>query len=581
QSYEQVIEDAHVTLIASHKTDDSKQSSSVSSNFANQFLILEKVPPSDHEVASLMNIKMSHEVPRTQIPFPLIEPATVIPNSCTIASTIVPPTISMISPLPQLTTPTPAPTTASTTTSIPALPDFSSLFGFDQRVSTLETELSQLKQADLCTQVLESVKSQLPTIVDDLLSTRIRYATRTALQSYTQDFEKKAQEERKLYIDVVEKSMKDIIKDESTITESLENVVLAKSSSQPQSTYEAAASLIKFELKKILSTRISLTRMSMQAEEPVFETADTKMPQDQGGDTEDHLNVKATLMDNWFKKPERPLTPDLDWNAIKYVDSRPPQQWIIRIDQAEKPPLTFDKLMSTPIEFSAYCYKAVTDQLDWNNPEGHEYPFDLSKPLSLIDAQGRQVVHVDYFFNNDLEYLKGGKSSRKYTTSTTKTKAAKYDNIDDIEDMVPTLWIPVKHDVFSRKRIIAVTHVKVMKWYGYGYLEEIIVRREDQTLHKFKEGNFLRLNLRDIEDLLLLLVQKKLSNLEKDVIFDVNVALRMFTRHIVILKRVKDLQLGVESYQKKLNITKPETFRSDISKLTPYTAYKNPQGIIY
>ncbi|GJT42461.1 hypothetical protein Tco_0951176 [Tanacetum coccineum] len=239
------------------------------------------------------------------------------------------------------------------------------------------------------------------------------------------------------------------------------------------------------------------------------------------------------------------------------------------------------------------CYKAVTYQLNWNNPEGHEYPFDLSKPLPLIEAQG-------------------GSSSRKYTTSTTKTKAAKYDNIEGIEDMFSELWSPVKvayekfpmwgishwgpkrqefygytsnreskHDVFSRKRIIAVTHVKVMKWYGYGYLEEIIVQREDQTLHKFKEGDFPRLNLRDIEDLLLFLVQKKLSNLEQDVIFDLNVALRMFTRRIVILKRVEDLQLGVESYQKKLNITKPETFRSDISKLTPYTAYKNSQGIIY
>ncbi|GJR52834.1 hypothetical protein Tco_1403355 [Tanacetum coccineum] len=111
-------------------------------------------------------------------------------------------------------------------------------------------------------------------MVDDLLSTKIGYATRTALQSYTQDFEKKAQEERKLYIDVVEKSVKDIIKDEvksllpqilpkevsdfatpmiqSTITKSLENVILAKSSSQPKSTYEAAESLTEFELKKIL-----------------------------------------------------------------------------------------------------------------------------------------------------------------------------------------------------------------------------------------------------------------------------------------------------------------------------------------
>nr|GEX69684.1 hypothetical protein [Tanacetum cinerariifolium] len=43
-------------------------------------------------------------------------------------------------------------------------------------------------------------------IVDDLLSTRIGYATRITLKSYTKEFEKKAQEERKLYTDVVEKS---------------------------------------------------------------------------------------------------------------------------------------------------------------------------------------------------------------------------------------------------------------------------------------------------------------------------------------------------------------------------------------
>ncbi|GKG17646.1 hypothetical protein Tco_0362603, partial [Tanacetum coccineum] len=76
------------------------------------------------------------------------------------------------------------------------------------------------------------------------------------------------------------------------------------------------------------------------------------------------------------------------------------------------------------------------------------------------------------------------------------------------------------------------------------------------------EGDFPRLNLRDIKDMLLLLVQKKLSNLERDVIFDLNVTLRTFIRCVVILKRVEDLQLGVESYQKKLNITKPDTFSS-------------------
>ncbi|GKD26104.1 hypothetical protein Tco_1232318, partial [Tanacetum coccineum] len=50
------------------------------------------------------------------------------------------------------------------------------------------------------------------------------------------------------------------------------------------------------------------------------------------------------------------------------------------------------------------------------------------------NAQGRQVIPLDYFINNDLEYLKGGSSSQKYTTSITKTKAADYGHVKWIED---------------------------------------------------------------------------------------------------------------------------------------------------
>ncbi|GJY94044.1 hypothetical protein Tco_0510405 [Tanacetum coccineum] len=285
----------------------------------------------------------------------------------------------------------------------------------------------------------------------------------------------------------------------------------------------------------------------------------------------------------------------------------------------KEPPQSFDELMNTPIDFSAFVlnrlkienltqetlvglafdllkgtcksfieleyhfeevYKAVNDRLDWNNPEGDVYPFDLSKPLPLIqDDRGRQVIPMDYFINNDLLYLQGGNSSRKYAISITKTKAAMYDNIKGIEDMVLNLWIPTNaaydkhvvwgvsywgpkkkryygyachfessHDVFSTRRIIGVTHLDVDKRFDYRHIKEITVRREDQELYTFKEGDFPRLNLRDIEDLLLLLVQKKVSNLGNDVLFDLNVALRMFTRRIVILKRVEDIQLGVKSY---------------------------------
>ncbi|GJU46053.1 hypothetical protein Tco_1203319 [Tanacetum coccineum] len=378
------------------------------------------------------------------------------------------------------------------------------------------------------------------------------------------------------------------------------------------------------------------------------------MPHDQEFDTGNKIDqptIEATR-DDWFKKPDKPSTPDREWNKIQSVESRPPQTWISRITKEKEPPRTFDELMSTLINFSEFVmnrlkienltqetlvgpaynllkgtcksfvepeyhfeevYKAVNDRLDWNNPEGEAYPFDLSKPLPLIqDERGCQVIPVNYFINNDLEYLQGRSSSRKYMTSTMKTKAPMYDNILGIKYMVPTLWSPTKiayekhvvwgvshwgpkrkwcygyachfesnHDVFSTKRIIGVTHVKVEKWYDYGYLKEIEVQREDNQLYKFKEGDFPRLNLRDIEDLLLLMVQKKISNLEKVVLYDLNVALRMFTRCIMILKRVEDLQLGVESYQKKLNITRPHTFKSSITKLTPYTVYNDPQGIIY
>ncbi|GKB82638.1 hypothetical protein Tco_0949533 [Tanacetum coccineum] len=81
--------------------------------------------------------------------------------------------------------------------------------------------------------------------------------------------------------------------------------------------------------------------------------------------------------------------------------------------------------------------------------------------------------------------------------------------------------------------------------------------------------------------MLLLVVQNWLTNLSGDDIFDFAIALRMFTRSLVIQKRVEDLQLGVESYQKKINVTKPETTKSGIRKRDPYTPYQDPQGFIY
>nr|GEZ06917.1 hypothetical protein [Tanacetum cinerariifolium] len=262
-------------------------------------------------------------------------------------------------------------------------------------------------------------------------------------------------------------------------------------------------------------------RPPLSQEEPEFEAADIEMHQDQRnefGHIDDQPDNEVAHKHDWFLKPDKPPTLDRAWNKSKSVDFIPPRNGSAPFPKnvTKKDNLliwpTFNLLKGTcksiaKLEYHfKECYKAVNDRLDWHNPKGREYPFDLSKPLLLIEDQGRQVVPADYFINNDLEYLNGGSSISKYATSTSRTMAAKYNNIKGREDMVPTLWSPVKVAYNNHRRIIMVTSVKVMRWYDYGYLEEIVVRRDDNMLYKFKEDDFPRLNLCDIEDMQLLLV---------------------------------------------------------------------------
>nr|GFB65165.1 hypothetical protein [Tanacetum cinerariifolium] len=368
---------------------------------------------------------------------------------------------------------------------------------------------------------------------------------------------------------------------------------------------------------------------------------------------DDQPIVQTSQHSEWFSQPRRPPLPDRAWNTALPAAQGDAQLWISDLARQLDARSSFNELLDTPIDFSNFImhrlnvdtltpdllagptyelmrgsctslteleyhleevYKATTDQLDWVNAEGQQYPYNLLQPLPLIpDNRGRQVIPFEHFINNDLEYLRGGASSHKYTTSVTKTKAADYGHIKWIEDLVPReMWIqqPIdynKHalwgvshwgrkrkqfyayavnresarDVYSKRRIITVTELQIMEWHDYKHLDWISVRRDDDQIYKFKEGDFKRLRLQDIEDMLLLLVQGKLSNLTVEERLAFNVSIRMFIRSIVIKRRVEDLQLGVESYQKKLNLTKPDTYRTDLRRRKAYTAYSNPRGFLY
>ncbi|GJS20262.1 retrovirus-related pol polyprotein from transposon TNT 1-94 [Tanacetum coccineum] len=345
----------------------------------------------------------------------------------------------------------------------------------------------------------------------------------------------------------------------------------------------------------------------------------------------------------------------VDPSTIVFIpaDHESVQPWLSNLARRQDPRESFDELTDTTFDFSAFVmnllnittltpelligptfelmkgtckslteleyfceevYKATTKKLDWINPKGRKYPHDLRKPLPLVpNSQGRHVIPFHHFINNDLEYLRGGESSRKYSTLITKTKAADYGHIKWIEDLVPnSMWSQVivsydkfalwgishwgkkrrqfyafvttresARDVYSKRRIITVTKVEIVEWQNYKHLDRITLRRDDDILYKFKEGDFHRLWIQDIEDMLLLLVQGKLTNLNVEEHLTFNVSLRMFTRSVVIQRRVEDLQLGVESYQKKLNLTKPDTYRSNLGRIDAYTPYSDPRGFIY
>ncbi|GJX14668.1 hypothetical protein Tco_0206426 [Tanacetum coccineum] len=196
------------------------------------------------------------------------------------------------------------------------------------------------------------------------------------------------------------------------------------------------------------------------------------------------------------------------------------------------------------------CYNALTDQLDWTNLEGDICPYDLSKLLPLQGSLGHLTIPVDFIFNEMIP---------------------RQSQINRIS----------KYDVYSTMKILSLIRVKVDKQYGYGYLEEIVVRRAVREELTFKEGDFSRLNLNDIEDMLLLHVQNKLFNLPGDDIVDLLNALCMFTQSLVIKKRVKDVQLGVQSYQKKLNVTKPQKEFPGISYKESHTSSYDLNGVVY
>nr|GEW24868.1 hypothetical protein [Tanacetum cinerariifolium] len=488
-------------------------------------------------------------------------------------TTIPQPPIPIFQPLQQ--TPESTTTTTIPTTTFRDFPYFTSLFQFDQRVSALETEMSEFKQTNQFAKVVSLISG----IVDNYIASKMKEAVDVAVQLQTNKLREEAQAKNQEFLNQVDSTMKTIIKEQvqaqvskimpkimKYVTKSLGAKVLKNLYNVLVESYNSDKDIItsygdvvtlkrgrddqdKDEDPLAGSNRGSKRRRSGKkaesSKEPTHkESKFTSSSKDQthqefniGNDDVTHVREALDNDDSQWN-PSSSSTPDrtqslfneflatpIDFSA--FITHR------LKIDKMNQNVLTgptYDLIKGTcksVVELEYHLeevFKATNDRLDWHNPEGKPYPHDLSNPLPLIlNERGRQVFPWDYFINNDLEYLKGGSSSHKYTTFVTKTKAANYGQVKWIEDKVSRIWSPVK----------------------------VVYNRH------------------------------KLSNLNLEERYALNVALRIFTRRIVIKERTEDLQLGVKSYQRKINLTRQDTYRSDLKRMNSCTAYLNIQGIIY
>nr|GEY66872.1 hypothetical protein [Tanacetum cinerariifolium] len=261
----------------------------------------------------------------------------------------------------------------------------------------------------------------------------------------------------------------------------------------------------------------------------------------------------------------RPATPEPAWSILSSDVPVPKNNWASTLASTYSPPLEDSLLAQTGPAFELVkvfhpnvihlqyqmeeCHKLLTDSVD-DSIIRH----NVSKPLPLGGPPSQVTIQSDFFLNKDLEYLIYGSKGSRPALSISKMKAAYYLDVG-LKQMVPDqMWIAeeCKHTsegdhraVRTRMQILSVVRIKVFSMYGYDYMKKIVLRRADLNEHIIAERDFKYLYPSDFEDLYPLNLQE-------------------------------DFQLGIESYQTHLNLTKPRWDATGFEYKHDYTDGPNP-----
>nr|GEW59537.1 hypothetical protein [Tanacetum cinerariifolium] len=322
-------------------------------------------------------------------------------------------------------------------------------------------------------------------------------------------------------------------------------------------------------------------------------------------DDEDIRNAhipKVNLQQDWLKLLEeaRPATPEPAWSIPLSDVPVLKNNWASALASTFLP-LPEDSLLAQtgPAFELVKVFHPNVIHLQYQMEECHKLLIDsvddsiirhnVSKPLPLGGPPGQVTIQSDFFFNKDLEYLRYGSKGSRPTLSISKMKAAYYPDVG-LEQMVPDqMWIEeeCKYDIAAMyellglMRILSVVGIKVFSMYGYDYIKKIIIRRADLNEHIIAERDFKYLYPSDFEDLYLLNLQGHLNHLPPKDKKILTIVVNLWTRHLVIRQRVEDFQLGIESYQTQLNLTKPRWDATGFEYKHDYTVIDSLRAVTF
>nr|GEY39490.1 hypothetical protein [Tanacetum cinerariifolium] len=159
-------------------------------------------------------------------------------------------------------------------------------------------------------------------------------------------------------------------------------------------------------------------------------------------------------------------------------------------------------------------------------------------------------------------------------------------NDDDIKERT-SRWVNKKQKDPRKPKEVIYSNSKITKviktyWelgHEHKFIIKIVARRANECIVSITEHDFKNLNKNDIEDMYLLIMNGKVPDYAKTWLLW---SLSVFIKSLVIWERVHDFQLGIESYQQKVNLTTSTISFPRIQKHEMFfIIYEHVHGIIY